>query len=153
MTVFNGIIWHSDACAPRQTGCSTIKKLFESSKLTRLRPWTNDRRLEDDQQQRPDVAPIGLGTRGCMDGPVSLDWSTQHCRTGRVEQFYTGQIDPQGDPAIRRIGKIQELIRTVRVFTAPRPDDIPVPLCEGQIAMMVIGDFAAADMSCGYQQA
>jgi len=121
-----------------------------------LEPPTNVDELitvaETIQAQKPDVSPIGLGSRDkwtanfLFDG-VLLDVGG----ADKYEQFYTGQLDPATDPTIKAsFEKFKELIPYLYPFHGAKIwSDIPPLLGEGKIGMYLLGDFAAAQLVAG----
>jgi len=104
------------------------------------------------KEAKPDVAPIGLGTRDKWTANFLFDVVLLSVGGPDVyEQFYTGQLDPLTDPNIRTaFEKFKELIPYLYEFHGAKTwSDIPGPLAEGQIAMYVIGDFAAGQLNAG----
>jgi glucose/mannose transport system substrate-binding protein len=133
------------------------KPLFDELNLTP--PTTVDELIavsKTIQEEKPDVAPIGIGTRDAWTAIFLFDVTLLNTGGPDVyEKFYTGQIDPKSDPAIKEaLEKYKELIPYLYEFHGAKTwSDIPGPLCEGKIGMMVIGDFAAANMvQAGYEQ-
>jgi glucose/mannose transport system substrate-binding protein len=92
------------------------------------------------------ITPIGLGTRDKWTAVFLFDVVLLSVAGPDVyEQFYTGLLDPQTDPRIRTaFQKFAELIPYVDPshgsFTW---SDVPARLGNGQVAMMVQGDWAA----------
>ena len=92
------------------------------------------------------ITPIGLGTRDKWTAVFLFDTVLLSVAgPDAYEKFYTGLLDPQTDPRIKTaFEKFGELVSYVD------PDhgnytwsDMPTRLGSGQVAMMVLGDFAA----------
>lgn len=157
MTVFNGHHYGIPMLAHRANWLFYNKPLFDELNLTP--PTTVDELIavsKTIQEEKPDVAPIGIGTRDAWTAIFLFDVTLLNTGGPDVyEKFYTGQIDPKSDPAIKEaLEKYKELIPYLYEFHGAKTwSDIPGPLCEGKIGMMVIGDFAAANMvQAGYEQ-
>jgi ABC-type glycerol-3-phosphate transport system substrate-binding protein len=108
------------------------------------------------KEQRPEVAPIAIGTR--EKWPAVFLFDVVLLSTGGpdvYEQFYTGQLDVKTDPALRTaLEKYKELIPYMYEFHGAKTwSDIVGPMAEGEMAMMVIGDFAAGLLvQAGYEE-
>jgi glucose/mannose transport system substrate-binding protein len=157
MTVFNGHHYGIPMLAHRANWLFYNKPLFDELNL--MPPTTVDELIavsKTIQEEKPDVAPIGIGTRDAWTAIFLFDVTLLNTGGPDVyEKFYTGQIDPRSDPAIKEaLEKYKELIPYLYEFHGAKTwSDIPGPLCEGKIGMMVIGDFAAANMvQAGYEQ-
>jgi glucose/mannose transport system substrate-binding protein len=102
------------------------------------------------------VTPIGLGTLDKWTAVFLFDVVLLSVAGPDVyEQFYTGLLDPQTDPRIRTaFGKFAELVPYVnRGHGANTWSDMPTMLGSGEVAMMVLGDFAAPLLTdAGYQE-
>jgi glucose/mannose transport system substrate-binding protein len=92
------------------------------------------------------IQPIGLGTRDKWTAVFLFDTVLLSVAGPQVyEKFYTGLLDPQTEPLIRKaFEKFRDLVSYID------PDhgsyswsDMPTRLGSGQVAMMVLGDFAA----------
>jgi glucose/mannose transport system substrate-binding protein len=107
------------------------------------------------KEQKPEVSPIGLGSRDKWTAIFLFDTVLLSVGGPDVyEQFYTGQLDPMTDPTVRlAFEKYAELIPYLYPYHgAAAWSDIPGKLGSGEVAMNVIGDFAAAQLvSAGYQ--
>jgi len=104
------------------------------------------------KEKKPDVSPIGLGTRDKWTANFLFDGILLSVGGADVyEQFYTGQLDPTTDPNIKTsFEKFKELIPYLYPFHGAKVwSDIPGPLAEGQIAMYLLGDFAAGQLAAG----
>ncbi len=95
--------------------------------------------------QTAGITPIGLGTRDKWTAVFLFDVVLLSVAGPDVyEQFYTGLLDPQTNPLIRTaFEKFAELVPYIT------PDhgsytwsDMPAPLGNGKVAMMVLGDWA-----------
>lgn len=108
------------------------------------------------QEQKPEVAPIGIGTRDKWTAIFLFDVVLLSVGGPDVyEQFYTGQIDAETDPTLKKaFEKFSELVPYLYPYHGAKAwSDIPGPLGEGQMGMMVIGDFAAGQLvAAGYQE-
>jgi glucose/mannose transport system substrate-binding protein len=102
------------------------------------------------------VTPIGLGTLDKWTAVFLFDVVLLSVAGPDVyEQYYTGLLDPQTDPRIRTaFGKFAELVPYVnRSHGANTWSDMPTMLGRGEVAMMVLGDFAAPLLTdAGYQE-
>jgi len=128
-------------------------KLFEELGLT---PPTDVDELiavaKTIQEKKPDVAPIGLGSRDKWTAVFLFDVVLLSVGGPDVyEQFYTGQLDPATDPNVKAaFEKYKELIPYIYQYHGAKVwSDIPGPLAEGQIGMYVLGDFAAGQLNAG----
>ena len=128
-------------------------KLFDELKL---KPPTNVDELiavaKTIKEEKPDVAPIGLGSRDKWTAIFLFDVVLlSEGGADKYEQFYTGQLDVATDPTIKTaFEKYKELIPSLYPYHGAKVwSDIPGPLAEGQIAMYVLGDFAAGQLVAG----
>ena len=92
------------------------------------------------------VTPIGLGTLDKWTAVFLFDVVLLSVAGPDVyEQFYTGLLDPQTDPRVRTaFEKFAQLVPYV--YPGHGSDtwsDMPTMLGNGQVGMMVLGDFAA----------
>ena len=104
------------------------------------------------KEQKPDVAPIGLGTRDKWTAIFLFDVVLLSVGgPDKYEAFYTGQLDAATDPTIKTaFEKYAELIPYLYPYHGAKSwSDIPGPLAEGQIGMYVLGDFAAGQLVAG----
>lgn len=104
------------------------------------------------KEKKPDVSPIGLGTRDKWTAIFLFD--TVLLSVGGpdlYEKFYTGQIDPTKDATIKTaFEKFGQLIPYIYPYHGAKSwSDIPGPMAEGNIAMFVLGDFAAGQLVAG----
>ena len=102
--------------------------------------------------KKPDVSPIGLGTRDKWTAVFLFDVVLLSVGgADKYEQFYTGQLDVATDPTIKTaFEKYKELIPYLYPYHGAKIwSDIPGPLAEGQIGMYVLGDFAAGQLVAG----
>ena len=108
------------------------------------------------KEQKPDVSPIGIGTRDKWTAVFLFDVTLLSVGGPDVyEQFYTGQLDAKTDPNIRTaMEKYAALIPYLYEFHGAKAwSDVVGPLAEGQFGMMVIGDFAAGQLvQAGYEE-
>jgi glucose/mannose transport system substrate-binding protein len=157
MTMFNGKHYGIPMNAHRANWLFYNKKLFDELKLAP--PTTVDEMIavaETIKEERPDVAPIAIGTR--EKWPAVFLFDTVLLSTGGpdvYEEFYTGQLDVKTDPAIRlALEKYKELIPYLYEYHGAKTwSDIVAPMAEGKMAMMVIGDFAAGLLvQAGYEE-
>jgi len=147
MTTFNGKHYGIPMNAHRANWLFYNKPLFDELKLTP--PTTIDEMIsvaKTIKAQKPDVTPIGIGTR--EKWPTVFLFDVTLLSTGGpdvYEKFYTGQLDVKQDPAIRTaLEKYKELIPYLYEFHGAKTwSDIAGPMGQGKIGMMVIGDFAA----------
>jgi glucose/mannose transport system substrate-binding protein len=102
------------------------------------------------------ITPIGLGTLDKWTAVFLFDVVLLSVAGPDVyEQFYTGLLDPQTDPRIRTaFEKFAELVPYVyRGHGANTWSDMPTMLGSGEVAMMVLGDFAAPLLTdAGYKE-
>ena len=102
------------------------------------------------------ITPIGLGTLDKWTAVFLFDVVLLSVAGPDVyEQFYTGLLDPQTDPRIRTaFEKFAELVPYVyRGHGANTWSDMPTMLGNGEVAMMVLGDFAAPLLTdAGYKE-
>lgn len=102
------------------------------------------------------VTPIGLGSRDKWTAVFLFDVVLLSVAGPDVyEQFYTGLLDPQTDPRIRTaFQKFAELIPYVYPdHGSDSWSDTPTLLGRGEVAMMVLGDFAAPLLTdAGYSE-
>jgi glucose/mannose transport system substrate-binding protein len=123
------------------------KQLFNELKLTP--PTTIDEMIavaKTIKAQKPDVTPIGIGTR--EKWPAVFLFDVTLLSTGGpdvYEKFYTGQLDVKQDSAVRTaLEKYKELIPYLYEFHGAKTwSDIAGPMGEGKMGMMVIGDWDA----------
>jgi glucose/mannose transport system substrate-binding protein len=104
------------------------------------------------KEKKPDVSPIGLGTRDKWTAIFLFDVVLLSVGgADKYEQFYTGKLDPATDPTIKTaFEKYAELIPYLYPYHGAKSwSDIPGPLAQGQIAMYVLGDFAAGQLIAG----
>ncbi len=108
------------------------------------------------KEKKPNVAPIGLGTRDKWTAVFLFDVVLLSVGGPDVyEKFYTGQLDPATDPNVKTaFQKYQELIPYLYPYHGAKAwSDIPPMLGKGEVGMMVIGDFAAGQLVAGgYQE-
>lgn len=157
MTMFNGHHYGIPMNAHRANWLFYSKKLFDE---LQLKPPTNVDELiavaKTIKEKKPDVAPIGIGTR--EKWPAVFLFDVVLLSVGgpdAYEKFYTGQLDAKTDPQLRQtLEKYKELIPYLYEFHGAKTwSDIVGPLAEGQFGMMVIGDFAAGLLvQAGYQE-
>jgi len=157
MTMFNGHHYGIPMNAHRANWLFYSKKLFDE---LQLKPPTNVDELiavaKVIKEKKPDVAPIGIGTR--EKWPAVFLFDVVLLSVGgpdAYEKFYTGQLDAKTDPQLRQtLEKYKELIPYLYEFHGAKTwSDIVGPLAEGQFGMMVIGDFAAGLLvQAGYQE-
>jgi len=104
--------------------------------------------------QKPDVSPIALGSRDKWTAIFLFDVVLLSEGGPDVyEKFYTGQLDVATDPTIKAaFEKYKALIPYLYPYHGAKIwSDIPPLLGEGKVGMMVIGDFAAAQLvQAGY---
>ena len=157
MTLFNGHHYGIPMNAHRANWLFYSKKLFDE---LQLKPPTNVDELiavaKVIKEKKPDVAPIGIGTR--EKWPAVFLFDVVLLSVGgpdAYEKFYTGQMEAKSDPQLRQtLEKYKELIPYLYEFHGAKTwSDIVGPLAEGQFGMMVIGDFAAGLLvQAGYQE-
>ncbi len=108
------------------------------------------------QAKRPDVAPIGIGTRDKWTTVFLFDVVLLSVGGPDIyEQFYTGQLDPKSDPIIREaLEKYAALIPYLYEYHGAKVwSDVVGPMAEGEIGMIVIGDFAGGQLAtAGYEE-
>jgi len=157
MTTFNGKHYGIPMNAHRANWLFYSKKLFDELKLAP--PTTIDEMIaaaKTIKAQKPDVAPIGIGTR--EKWPAVFLFDVTLLSTGGpdvYEKFYTGRLDVKQDPAVRTaLEKYKELIPYLYQFHGAKTwSDIAAPMAQGQMGMMVIGDFAAGLLAqAGFQE-
>ncbi len=157
MTLFNGHHYGIPMNAHRANWLFYSKKLFDELGLQP--PQDVDEMIaaaKTIKEKKPDVAPIGIGTR--EKWPAVFLFDVVLLSVGgpdAYEKFYTGQLDPKTDPALKdALTKYKELIPYLYEFHGAKTwSDIVGPLAEGQFGMMVIGDFAAGLLvQAGYQE-
>jgi glucose/mannose transport system substrate-binding protein len=102
------------------------------------------------------ITPIGLGTRDKWTAVFLFDTVLLSVAgPDAYEKFYTGLLDPQTDKLVQlAFEKFKELVAYVDPshgnFTW---SDMPTRLGSGQVAMMVLGDFAAPLLTdAGYKE-
>lgn len=157
MTLFNGHHYGIPMNAHRANWLFYSKKLFDELGLQP--PQDVDEMIavaKTIKEKKPDVAPIGIGTR--EKWPAVFLFDVVLLSVGgpdAYEKFYTGQLDPKTDPALKEaLTKYKELIPYLYEFHGAKTwSDIAGPLAEGQFGMMVIGDFAAGLLvQAGYKE-
>ncbi|MGQ9785197.1 MAG: ABC transporter substrate-binding protein [Anaerolineae bacterium] len=157
MTLFNGHHYGIPMNAHRANWLFYSKKLFDELGLQP--PQDIDEMIvaaKTIKEKKPDVAPIGIGTR--EKWPAVFLFDVVLLSVGgpdAYEKFYTGQLDPKTDPALEdALTKYKELIPYLYEFHGAKTwSDIVGPLAEGQFGMMVIGDFAAGLLvQAGYEE-
>jgi glucose/mannose transport system substrate-binding protein len=157
MTLFNGHHYGIPMNAHRANWLFYSKKLFDELGLQP--PQDVDEMIaaaKTIKEKKPDVAPIGIGTR--EKWPAVFLFDVVLLSVGgpdAYEKFYTGQLDPKTDPAVKdALTKYKDLIPYLYEFHGAKTwSDIVGPLAEGQFGMMVIGDFAAGLLvQAGYQE-
>ncbi len=157
MTLFNGHHYGIPMNAHRANWLFYSKQLFDELGLQP--PQDVDEMIavaKTIKEKKPDVAPIGIGTR--EKWPAVFLFDVVLLSVGgpdAYEKFYTGQLDPKTDPALKdALTKYKELIPYLYEFHGAKTwSDIVGPLAEGQFGMMVIGDFAAGLLvQAGYQE-
>ena len=147
MTLFNGKHYGIPMNAHRANWLFYSKKVFDELVLTP--PTTVDEMIavaKTIKDKKPDVAPIAIGTR--EKWPAVFLFDVVLLSTGGpdvYEKFYTGQLDVKTDPDVKTaLEKYQELIPYLYEFHGAKTwSDIVGPMAEGEMGMMVIGDFAA----------
>jgi glucose/mannose transport system substrate-binding protein len=157
MTTFNGKHYGIPMNAHRANWLFYSKKLFDELNLKP--PTTIDEMItvaKTIKAQKPDVAPIGIGTREKWPAVFLFDVTLLSVGGPDVyEKFYTGQLDPKTDPSVREaMTKYKELIPYLYEFHGAKTwSDIVGPLAEGKFGMMIIGDFAAGLLvQAGYKE-
>lgn len=157
MTLFNGHHYGIPMNAHRANWLFYSKKLFDELGLQP--PQDIDEMIvaaKTIKEKKPDVAPIGIGTR--EKWPAVFLFDVVLLSVGgpdAYEKFYTGQLDPKTDPALKdTLTKYKEIIPYLYEFHVAKTwSDIVGPLAEGQFGMMVIGDFAAGLLvQAGYEE-
>lgn len=157
MTLFNGHHYGIPMNAHRANWLFYSKKIFDELGLQP--PQDVDEMIvaaKTIKEKKPDVAPIGIGTR--EKWPAVFLFDVVLLSVGgpdAYEKFYTGQLDPKTDPALKdALTKYKELIPYLYEFHGAKTwSDIVGPLAEGQFGMMVIGDFAAGLLvQAGYEE-
>ncbi|MGC8879576.1 MAG: ABC transporter substrate-binding protein [Anaerolineae bacterium] len=157
MTLFNGHHYGIPMNAHRANWLFYSKKLFDELGLQP--PQDVDEMIaaaKTIKEKKPDVAPIGIGTR--EKWPAVFLFDVVLLSVGgpdAYEKFYTGQLDPKTDPALKdALAKYKELIPYLYEFHGAKTwSDIVGPLAEGQFGMMIIGDFAAGLLvQAGYKE-
>jgi len=157
MTLFNGHHYGIPMNAHRANWLFYSKKLFDELGLQP--PQDVDEMIaaaKTIKEKKPDVAPIGIGTR--EKWPAVFLFDVVLLSVGgpdAYEKFYTGQLDPKTDPALKdALTKYKELIPYLYEFHGAKTwSDIVGPLAEGQFGMMIIGDFAAGLLvQAGYKE-
>ncbi len=133
--------------------------LFYNVKLFKdlnLKPPTNVDELiataKTIKEKKPEVSPIGLGTRDKWTANFLFDVIMLSVGgADKYEQFYTGKLDAATDPTVKTsFEKYKELIPYLYPYHGAKVwSDIPGPLAQGQIAMYVLGDFAAGQLVAG----
>jgi glucose/mannose transport system substrate-binding protein len=146
MTMFNGKHYGIPMNAHRANWLFYSKKVFDELKLS---PPTNVDEMiavaKTIKEEKPEVAPIAIGTR--EKWPAVFLFDVVLLSTGGpdvYEKFYTGQLDVKTDPAVRAtLEKYKELIPYLYEFHGAKTwSDIVAPMAQGEMGMMVIGDFA-----------
>jgi glucose/mannose transport system substrate-binding protein len=157
MTTFGGRHFGIPMNAHRANWLFYSKKVFDQLKLTP--PTTADEMIaaaKTIKAQRPDVAPIGIGTR--EKWPAVFLFDVVLLSTGGpdiYEKFYTGQLNVKTAPEVRTaLQKYKDLIPYLYPFHGAKTwSDITGPMAEGKMGMMVIGDFAAGLLvQAGYRE-
>lgn len=105
----------------------------------------------------PEVAPIAIGTREKWPSVFLFDVVLLSVAgPDMYENFYTGRVDVTTEPLFREtLEKFKELIPYMYQYHGARTwSEILTPMAEGEMAMMIIGDFAvgfllAAEYECG----
>jgi glucose/mannose transport system substrate-binding protein len=157
MTTFKGSHYGIPMNAHRANWLFYNTKLFNELKLTP--PTTVDEMIavaKRIKSSKPNVAPIAIGTR--EKWPAVFLFDVTLLSTGGpdvYEKFYTGQLNVKTSPEVRAaLEKYKELIPYLYQFHGAKTwSDIAGPMAEGQMGMMVIGDFAAGLLvQAGYKE-
>ena len=157
MTTFNAHHYGIPMNAHRANWLFYSRKVFDELQLAP--PTTVDEMIAAAQvikAKKPDVAPIGIGTR--EKWPAVFLFDVTLLSTGGpdiYEKFYSGQLNVKATPAIRTaLQKYKDLIPYLyRYHGAKTWSDIAGPMAEGKMGMMVIGDFAAGLLvQAGYKE-
>jgi glucose/mannose transport system substrate-binding protein len=156
MTMFNGHHYGIPMNAHRANWLFYSKKLFDE---LNLQPPSNVDEMiavaKTIKEKKPDVVPIGLGTRDRFQAVFLFDVVLLSVGGPDVyEKFYTGQLDPKDATLAQALEKYKELIPYLYEFHGAKTwDQITGPMAEGQFGMMIIGDFAAGQLvQAGYQE-
>ncbi len=157
MTTFNGHHYGIPMNAHRANWLFYSRKVFDELHLAP--PTTVDEMIAAAKvikAKKPDVAPIGIGTR--EKWPAVFLFDVTLLSTGGpdiYEKFYSGQLNVKATPAISTaLQKYKDLIPYLyRYHGAKTWSDIAGPMAEGKMGMMVIGDFAAGLLvQAGYKE-
>ncbi len=102
------------------------------------------------------ITPIGLGTRDKWTAVFLFDTVLLSVAgPDAYEKFYTGMLDPETDPGVKlAFQKFAQLIPYLDPAHGSQTwSDVPSRLGSGQVAMMVLGDFAAPLLTdAGYKE-
>ncbi len=157
MTLFNGQHYGIPMNAHRANWLFYSKPVFDELNLA---PPTNVDEMiaaaKTIKESKPEVAPIAIGTR--EKWPAVFLFDVVLLSTGGpdvYEKFYTGQLDVMAGPEVRAaLEKYAELIPYLYEFHGAKTwSDIVGPMAEGEMGMMVIGDFAGGLLvQAGYEQ-
>jgi len=157
MTTFNGHHYGIPMNAHRANWLFYSKKVFDE---LQLKPPTNVDEMiaaaKTIQEKKPDVSPIGIGTREKWPAVFLFDVVLLSVGGPDVyEKFYTGQLDVMNDATLKAaLTKYKELIPYLyKNHGAKTWSDIAGPMAEGKFGMMIIGDFAAGQLvQAGYKE-
>ena len=157
MTTFNGHHYGIPMNAHRANWLFYSKKVFDE---LNLQPPNNVDEMiavaKTIKEKKPDVVPIGLGTRDKFQAVFLFDVVLLSVGgPDAYEKFYTGQLDANTDPTLQKaFEKYKELIPYLYEFHGAKVwSDIAGPMAEGKFGMMIIGDFAAGQLvQAGYKE-